>query len=191
MDERLFWQFILGARSLAVFGGHSQRIAQRTAFLTKTVAARGAEAVADYARIYYQFNLKAYDWGIAAASHFLNVGLSDDTFEYFRGWLIAQGKQVYFDALRDPDTLADYIRRLQPIPPICYYEAEDMLYVPYNAYKHVHGEDAEFEGTVTLDGVWTDPAGEDWKTEANARNLYPKLAELSDYIRDNIEDPSG
>lgn len=162
-----------------------------TGTIARVLEEFGEEAVADYARIYYQFNLKAYDWGIAAASHFLNVGLSDDTFEYFRGWLIAQGKHVYFDALRDPETLAGYIRTLKPIPPICYYEAEDMIYVPYNAYKLIHGEDAEFDGTVTLDSVWADPTGEDWKTEANARKLYPKLAELSDYIRDNIEDPSG
>ncbi len=32
---------------------------------------------------------------------------SDDSFEYFRGWLIAQGRDVYLAALRDPDSLVD------------------------------------------------------------------------------------
>ncbi|EKC76209.1 hypothetical protein LEA_04821 [human gut metagenome] len=34
-------------------------------------------------------------------------GCSDDGFIDFRAWLIAQGKEVYMNALRDPDTLAD------------------------------------------------------------------------------------
>ncbi len=34
-------------------------------------------------------------------------GCSDDSFDYFRGWLIAQGKDVYHAALRDPDSLVD------------------------------------------------------------------------------------
>jgi len=34
-------------------------------------------------------------------------GCSDDSFDYFRGWLIAQGKDVYLAALHDPDSLAD------------------------------------------------------------------------------------
>lgn len=30
-------------------------------------------------------------------------GCSDDSFDYFRGWFIAQGKDVYMDALAEPD----------------------------------------------------------------------------------------
>jgi hypothetical protein len=33
---------------------------------------------------------------------------SEDTFFGFRGWLVAQGHQVYDAAIADPDSLADY-----------------------------------------------------------------------------------
>jgi len=42
----------------------------------------------------------------AAAATMMN-SCSDDSFDYFRGWLIAQGKDVYLAALSDPDSLAD------------------------------------------------------------------------------------
>jgi len=42
----------------------------------------------------------------AAAATMMN-GCSDDSVDYFQGWLIVQGKDVYLAALRDPDSLAD------------------------------------------------------------------------------------
>jgi len=43
-------------------------------------------------------------WAVAAT---MMDGCSDDSFDYFRGWLIAQGKVVYLAALRAPDSLTD------------------------------------------------------------------------------------
>jgi hypothetical protein len=36
----------------------------------------------------------------------MNGGCSDDGFEYFRAWLLAQGRDTFEKALEDPDTLA-------------------------------------------------------------------------------------
>jgi len=36
-------------------------------------------------------------------------GCSDDGFEYFRAWLIGQGKDVYEKALSDPESLVDVV----------------------------------------------------------------------------------
>jgi hypothetical protein len=35
---------------------------------------------------------------------------SGDTFADFRLWVVAQGSQVYREVLRDPDSLASYLR---------------------------------------------------------------------------------
>jgi hypothetical protein len=42
-----------------------------------------------------------------AAAFVINGGCSDDGFDYFRGWLTAQGRDVFLDALSDPDSLSD------------------------------------------------------------------------------------
>jgi hypothetical protein len=46
----------------------------------------------------------------------VNAGCSDDGFEDFRGWLIAQARQVYQASLQDPDSLALHpqVRNLDP-----------------------------------------------------------------------------
>lgn len=53
----------------------------------------------------------------------------DDGFEYFRGWLIAQGRKVYMEALADPDSLA----RLR-ITPNDLLSFEEMMGLGYEAY---------------------------------------------------------
>lgn len=41
-----------------------------------------------------------------AAGYLINDGCSDDGFEYFRAWLIAQGREVFERVVADPDALA-------------------------------------------------------------------------------------
>jgi Protein of unknown function (DUF4240) len=41
-----------------------------------------------------------------AAAYLINGGCSDDDFESFRGWLVAQGREVLARAVREPDSLA-------------------------------------------------------------------------------------
>lgn len=52
---------------------------------------------------YYDLSHKEKLW---AAAYVINGGCSDDGFDYFKGWLIAQGEDVFLSALRDPDSLA-------------------------------------------------------------------------------------
>lgn len=43
-------------------------------------------------------------WGAAGLIH---DGAPDDTFDYFRSWLIGRGRTIFEGAMSDPDTLAD------------------------------------------------------------------------------------
>lgn len=62
------------------------------------------------------------------AAAIINGGVSDDRFDYFKNWLILQGRDVYHKAVADPDTLADI-----PIP-FEDAEWEDCGYVAGHAY---------------------------------------------------------
>src|SRR3712207_513805 len=42
-----------------------------------------------------------------AAAYLINGGCSDEGFDHFRGWLIANGRETLARAVRDPDSLAD------------------------------------------------------------------------------------
>lgn len=76
----------------------------------------------------------AFRYGLwDAAKIFREDGCSDDSFSYFRSWLIVQGKDVYMAALADPDSLAD----VEPYAD-CFFETAG--YVGAYAYKRLTGE---------------------------------------------------
>jgi hypothetical protein len=50
------------------------------------------------------------------AAYLLNFGCSDDGLDYFRGWLLTQGRAIWEAALQNPDGLAELpqVRELAP-----------------------------------------------------------------------------
>src|SRR5262245_58901224 len=58
----------------------------------------------DQRMITYYF--KSYTWPLWGAAWLIHDGAPDDTFDYFRSWLIGQGREVFTAALKDPDSLA-------------------------------------------------------------------------------------
>jgi hypothetical protein len=53
---------------------------------------------------------QSYDADLWAAAYIVNGGCSDDGFDYFRGWLILQGKKIFETMLHSPGRLGDYIQ---------------------------------------------------------------------------------
>lgn len=85
----------------------------------------------------------AYAPGLWEAATAMKNGCSDDSFLDFRAWLIAQGKETYLEALRDPDTLSQFnlgYSSEYTIPSFC--EFEEFLYLPSWAYRDLTGSDA-------------------------------------------------
>jgi hypothetical protein len=58
-------------------------------------------------------------------------GCSDDMFEYFRAWLVAQGRETFDRVLADPQSLAD----LDEEDPSAACEFESLLAVAAGAYE--------------------------------------------------------
>jgi|GEM_PF-2515430 hypothetical protein len=61
---------------------------------------------------------------------------SDDTFLYFRLWLISQGKTVYLNALKDPDSLADSDASRYAEEELNF---EQLIMIPLEAYEEATG----------------------------------------------------
>ena len=108
---------------------------------------------------------ESYTWSLWGAAYLINGGCSDDGFDYFRGWLIAQGRAVFEKAMANPDSLADYPGTEEEV------ECEEMLSVARSAYDSVTGE--EMPGTVTA----LPDLGEGWDfdDDAEMKRRYPKL----------------
>ncbi|AGL15057.1 DUF4240 domain-containing protein [Actinoplanes sp. N902-109] len=76
-----------------------------------------------------------------AAAYLINGGCSDDGFDYFRGWLIANGRDVLARAVRDPDSLADLPAVRAAATTGAVFEAEEVLSIADRAYEQATGEE--------------------------------------------------
>src|SRR5262245_45798508 len=84
---------------------------------------------------------ESYRWDLWAVAYIVNGGCSDDGFEYFRGWLIAQGCDYFEAALRDPESAAI---RAEPDANEC----EDILYVAPRAYQEATGQSLPLDSFI-------------------------------------------
>ncbi|ARW08881.1 DUF4240 domain-containing protein [Bacillus atrophaeus] len=74
-------------------------------------------------------------------------GCSDDTFDYFHGWLIAQGKETFEEVLHDHEYLAAYITE-ETIDEEGYPQNEDLLSVAIEALTYMKTGDDEWDDEV-------------------------------------------
>src|SRR5687768_16332917 len=101
MDQSQFWRLIEAAKTEARGDTDAQ-----LAILAKKLAALPAEEIVQFDAIFHEMMALSYRWDLWGAAYVLNGGCSDDGFDYFRGWLIAQGESVFQKALEDPESLA-------------------------------------------------------------------------------------
>jgi hypothetical protein len=109
----------------------------------------------------------SYRVDLWAAAYLIGGGASDDGFEYFRGWLIMQGRATFERAVDDPDSLA-LLRHPGG-------ECEQALYIGWDAYKAATGrglpDDIERADYPDLEAFW------DFDDPAEMRRRLPKLSE--------------
>jgi hypothetical protein len=116
------------------------------------------------------FERDAYRWDLWAAAYVINGGASNDGFEYFLGWLMAQGRMRWEATLANPDSLADVVDVDADD-----LDCQEMLYVAPRA-----AEDEEAFWTALPDKgehLPLGPAGEhfDFEDEERMRRLLPRL----------------
>ncbi len=114
----------------------------------------------------------AYSWDLWGAAYVIHSGCSDDGFEYFRLWLIAQGEQVFSKALADPETLADYPGKFpEPV------ECEALGYIAEDTYEEQTGHEMP---DYRIPPRPLEPRGQRWE-EGQENQLYPRLAARAGY----------
>lgn len=94
---------------------------------------------------------ESYTSEMWCAAYLMNGGCSDDSFEYFRCWVISLGQQIFEKSLNRPDTLIDFVQDHQDI-----YEFEDLWYVAIRAFEKKTGKNLfdyiDYETFTTREG---------------------------------------
>jgi hypothetical protein len=136
-----------------------------------------ADEVLGFGELLYRLHSESYRADLWGAAFLINGGCSDDGFDYFRAWLIAQGRSTYEAALDNPDSLASVALPDQ-------MELEELLGLPADVYEELTGQDNFYDRLPKAPRrdipdeefeIWSDGEGD--IDEAKARKVYPKLFE--------------
>jgi hypothetical protein len=175
MDDQQFWKLIDDARSQALPSTDAEAITGRASTL---LAASPREEIAAAQQVIWDLMAASYRNPLWAAAYLINGGCSDDGFDYFRGWLIAQGRDVFEQAVVDPDVLAQLPVIRAAATDGTELECEETLSIAGDAHLAATGEqlpaDAYTIRYPELDADWSF----DFDDPAEMQRRLPRLAEL-------------
>lgn len=134
MDRTQYWELIEQARDAVPDGDCDEKA---DAFVT-ALAEHGADEIADAWLRHRELMHDAYSWDVWGAISLLLGGCSDDSFDYFRSWLILQGREAFDAVIDDPDSLVDLVPDGELDENA--YECEELEGAPFVAYEEVTGE---------------------------------------------------
>ena len=171
MTQKEFWEHIEKSKRRDP-DAHGERLIAR-------LAKRPVNDILDFARAWDRALDRAYSWDVWGAAYVIGGGCSDDGFEYFRGWLILQGRKVYEAALKAPDSLASVV---DPDEDFCEYEGRPGWYAWFRA-TGTERDDAGYDALeAALDArpgraTATPGLGRGWdfEDERKMRKRYPRL----------------
>ena len=131
IDKDGFWTLLEETKQY--FGQDTRSSAE---WLKKQLRAMGPEEALRFHAFEHCYNDAADRYGLwNAAAVMIEDGCTDDGFLDFRAWLIAQGKAVYMNGLKDPDSLA-------AVEPYNGCSFESLSYVGHDAYEALTGKSA-------------------------------------------------
>ncbi|MFJ2194117.1 DUF4240 domain-containing protein [Kitasatospora sp. NPDC087861] len=155
MDTQQFWKLIEEARSQVPAPDNGEAVAHRAAAL---LALRPAQEIVAAQQILWDLMADSYRSPLWGAAYVINGGCSDDGFDYFRGWLITQGRTTFECIIADPDALAE-------LPAVRAFavdgidiECEESLSIAWDAHRIATGENLPNDAFTirhpALDPVW-------------------------------------
>jgi hypothetical protein len=173
LEKKEFWRLIEKSREF-----------DQAEWLTEELVQKGLDNVLDFEFIFQELMNASYQSRLWGAAFVLMGGCSDDAFDYFRGWLIGQGEEVYYKVMKDPEFLAEYINE-DNLDDEGFPQNEELLSVGLDAYTLIKTGDNEWDNGIhneLLDALekkgihYVTDIEFDWE-EDDLENLFPVLWE--------------
>ncbi|MFJ6857525.1 DUF4240 domain-containing protein [Streptomyces werraensis] len=175
MNGQQFWQLVEAARDQARHPDDAQDVAHRA---TERLATRSAEEIVAAQQVLWDLMADSCTNPLWAAAYLINGGCSDDGFDYFRGRLITQGREVFGRAVAGPDALADLPVVRASAADGHDLECEEVLSIAWNAHIRATGRQLPTDAFVVrrpeLDPTWNF----DFDDHAEMTRRLPRLAAL-------------
>ncbi len=176
MTSKTFWRTIDNFVS-----EDKSEVAYGYAEFREYLAGLSPAEIVDFASAMRQELNSAHSWDMWGAAYLICGGCSDEGFAYFCGWLMAQGSDVFLQAVDNPDSLADHLAHYEGDD---FFEDEEILSAPLSVYEEKTGG---FEGFELTARPVTEPAGEQWDIEEEGEQ-EARLPKLYAYLMDEDHD---
>lgn len=178
MNREQFWILIEEAREQVLDIRDASGIAGRASEL---LARRSSQEITAAQQILWDLMADSYRNPLWAAAYVLNGGCSDDGFDYFRGWLIAQGRAVFERVVADPDALAELPGVRAAAAEGIDFDCEEILSIAWNAHQVATGLELPADA-FTIRYPDLDPAGNfDFDDRQEMARRLPALTALYSY----------
>ena len=130
LDETIFWNIV----DSSVKNTKNQDAQER--FLVKEIEKLTPKQMIGFRLRTDKLLYDTYNSEMWCAGYIMNGGCSDDGFEYFRNWIISRGKDTYYKAKENPDSLiSEFIEGEE------YYDFESFWYVALTAFENKTGKE--------------------------------------------------
>lgn len=176
LNENKFWEIV------SISLKDTEKEDQQEASLVKQIVKLSPKEIIGFRLRTDKLLYDSYRSELWCAAYIINGGCSDDGFEYFRNWMISRGKETYYQALDNPDTLIDVLSE-----DMDELEFESFWYVALKAFKQTTGKELydyiDYEQFKTREGAYPNIEfnwqEEDPKTmKAIAPRLFEKFCQL-------------
>ena len=161
MTEEKFWSLIDSSREK-----FPQTMSASADFLTAVLSEGTVQDCIDYHNRLWDLIAESYRWDLWGAAYIINGGCSDDSFLYFRAWLVGNGQLRFRAALADPEAVGDWVNDGDRI--FC----EAMLGPGQRAYESITG--TSMPHTLQTTKYPQEPIGEPWD-EPDLARTFPRL----------------
>jgi hypothetical protein len=167
MNEQIFWELIDKARKAPNSNFETQCVT-----LTELLEAYSPEDIVAFEHILREKIEEASSWPVMAATFVVCSFISDDTYEDFRAWLVGQGKENFYKAIKDPNEINNFLTAKEALE----LGGEYMLFVGANAWLEKTGKDDEEEFYGLIEHPDEKEVEQKWpETKEDYRKLFPKL----------------
>lgn len=140
MNENDFWQIIESTLKFAIDNTDDLENQQEIQYqqLNSKLNNFNWQEIVKFQNRFDELYEKAYTSELWCAAFIMNGGCSDDSFMDFRAWVISQGRDIYYKAIENPDSLSELSFVNTDVE---YYDFEDLLYLSAKVFEEKYGDE--------------------------------------------------
>ncbi|MRX67139.1 Protein of unknown function [Flavobacterium resistens] len=161
MEEELFWKIIQKTKDSS--GGNFEEQQEELANELRKLT---ADELILFGNSFRNFRGEANTWELWGAIYIIHGGCSDDSFNDFREWVIAQGKDFYYKITANPELLVETETHL-----IEEFDWEGFGYLPGIVFEELTGQEMPYpfqEKHNTTGNEWNEKSDD-------LQKMFPKL----------------